>query len=75
MPLLSELKSGQKASIIDISENDLSLKLMDMGCLQGEEIMMIGAAPLGDPIMFNLGSYILSLRMEEAENIHVKLID
>ncbi len=72
MVLLSSLKNGQKAIITDISENDLSLKLLDMGCMPGEEIVMIGPAPMGDPIMFHLGTYILSLRKEEAENIHVQ---
>lgn len=75
MPLLFDLKKDQKGIITDISENDLSLKLLDMGCLPGEEVIMIGPAPLGDPIMFHLGSYILSLRKEEAKNIHVQLID
>ncbi len=75
MPSLQEINKGQKAIITDISENDLSLKLLDMGCLPGEEIIMIGPAPMGDPIMFHLGTYILSLRKEEAENIHVQLID
>lgn len=75
MPSLQEINKGQKAIITDISENDLSLKLLDMGCLPGEEIIMIGPAPMGDPIMFQLGTYILSLRKEEAENIHVQLID
>jgi ferrous iron transport protein A len=75
MLFLHELKKGQKAIIKDISENDLSLKLMDMGCLPGEEITMIGKAPMGDPIMFLIGTYVLSLRKEEAENIHVQLIN
>lgn len=75
MPLLFDLKKDQKGIITDISDNDLSLKLLDMGCLPGEEVIMIGTAPLGDPIMFHLGTYILSLRKEEAKNIHVQLID
>lgn len=75
MPKLNSLKKGNKAIITDISENDLSLKLLDMGCLPGEEVIMIGSAPLGDPIMFHLGSYILSLRKEEAENIQVQIVD
>ncbi|MFN7015021.1 MAG: ferrous iron transport protein A, partial [Bacteroidia bacterium] len=72
---LNTLKKQQKAVITDISENDLSLKLLDMGCMPGEEVIMIGDAPLGDPIMFQLGSYILSLRKEEAENIQVQIVD
>lgn len=75
MPKLNSLSKGDKAIITDISENDISLKLLDMGCMPGEEVIMISAAPLGDPIMFQLGSYILSLRKEEAENIQVQIVD
>lgn len=75
MPSLQELNKGQKAIITDISENDLSLKLLDMGCLPGEEIIMIGSAPMGEPIMLHLDTYILCLRKEEAKIIHVQLID
>ncbi len=75
MPKLNTLRNGQKSVITDISENDLSLKLLDMGCMPGEEIIMIGQAPLGDPIMFQLGGYLLSLRKEEAENIQVEIVN
>jgi ferrous iron transport protein A len=72
---LHELKKGQKAIIKDIIENELTLKLMDMGCLPGEEITMIGKAPMGDPMMFLIGTYILSLRKEEAGYIQVQPIN
>ena len=36
--------------------------LMEMGLLEGEEIEVIGFAPLGDPIEIRLRDYRLSLR-------------
>jgi ferrous iron transport protein A len=71
---LTDLNIGDKAIVEDIAENDLSLKLMDMGCLPGEEIVFVGTAPMGDPIMITIGGYLLSLRKSEAAFIKVKKV-
>ena len=70
---LSELKAGQKAIIRNFTNNDLYLKLMEMGCLPGEEISLEQIAPLGDPISISVSGYSLSLRLNEAEHIEVEL--
>lgn len=72
---LSELKAGQKAIIRNFTNNDLFLKLMEMGCLPGEEITLEQVAPLGDPISISVSGYSLSLRLNEAEHIEVELIN
>lgn len=70
---LSELKPGQTGIIKEFNSEDLHLKLMEMGCLPGEEIQMEQIAPLGDPISVNVAGYHLSLRINEAEHILVEL--
>lgn len=70
---LSELKPGQTGIIKEFNNSDLHLKLMEMGCLPGEEIQMEQIAPLGDPISVNVAGYHLSLRINEAEHILVEL--
>lgn len=70
---LSDLKPGQTGIIKEFNNNDLFLKLMEMGCLPGEEIELEKIAPLGDPICVNVAGYHLSLRMNEAEHILVEL--
>ena len=70
---LSELKPGQEAVIKEFQNNDIFLKLMEMGCVPGESILMEQVAPLGDPISVNVAGYHLSLRLNEAENIFVEL--
>jgi ferrous iron transport protein A len=70
---LSELKPGQEGVIIEFNSNDIFLKLMEMGCVPGEKILMEQKAPLGDPISVNVAGYHLSLRINEAEQIMVKL--
>lgn len=71
---LSELKLGQKAIIKSFGSQDIYLKLMEMGCLPGEEISVEQIAPLGDPVSVSVSGYKLSLRLDEAEHIIVESI-
>jgi Fe2+ transport system protein FeoA len=43
-----------------------------MGLLEGEEIEVLGYAPLGDPMEIRLRDYRLSLRRNEARLIEVE---
>jgi ferrous iron transport protein A len=70
---LSELRPGQIGIIREFNNNDLFLKLMEMGCLPGEKIQLEQIAPLGDPICISVAGYHLSLRINEAEHIMVEL--
>jgi ferrous iron transport protein A len=72
MKRLSELDSGRKARILSFENNDLFLKLMEMGCVPGELVRIDQIAPLGDPISISVAGYSLSLRLNEAENIFVE---
>ncbi|OSZ81355.1 ferrous iron transport protein A [Chitinophagaceae bacterium IBVUCB2] len=70
---LSEMKPGQEGIIKEFNSNEIFLKLMEMGCVPGERIMMEQIAPLGDPISVNVAGYHLSLRLNEAEHILVEI--
>ncbi len=70
---LSELKPGQEGIIKEFNSNEIFLKLMEMGCVPGERILLEQVAPLGDPISVNVAGYHLSLRINEAEHIMVEL--
>lgn len=70
---LSELKPGQEGIITEFNKNDIFLKLMEMGCVPGEKILLEQIAPLGDPISVNVSGYHLSLRLNEAEFILVEI--
>ena len=71
---LSQLKPGQRAIIRDFSSQEIHLKLMEMGCLPGEEISVEQVAPLGDPVSVFVAGYNLSLRLDEAQHIIVDVI-
>jgi ferrous iron transport protein A len=69
---LSELKVGKTAVITAFENDDIFLKLMEMGCIPGETVKVDQVAPLGDPISITVAGYRLSLRLNEAENIWVE---
>ena len=70
---LSQLRPGQSGTIKECSNNEIFLKLMEMGCVPGEPIILEKIAPLGDPISVSVAGYRLSLRLNEAEHILVEL--
>ncbi len=71
--LLTELLPGQKATIVRFTTEDIFLKLMEMGCLPGEDIEIIKIAPLKDPVSISVAGYVLSLRLDEAKQIVVSI--
>ena len=71
---LSELKLGQKGIIESFTDYELSLKLLEMGCIPGEIIEVLRIAPFGDPLAISISGYILSLRKEEAATVRIKRI-
>ncbi len=66
---LSQLKPGQTGIIKEFTDMEMSVKLMEMGCLPGEVILVNRFAPLGDPIAVTVSGYQLSLRKHEASTI------
>ena len=69
---LSEIAVGSTVVIKSFENNEIFLKLMEMGCVPGEVIKVEQVAPLGDPIAITVSGYNLSLRLDEAENIFVE---
>ncbi len=68
---LSEIAAGKTVVVKSIEKDEIFLKLMEMGCVPGEKIIVDHIAPLGDPISILVAGYHLSLRINEAENIWV----
>ncbi len=72
---LSELRPGEEAVITKFDSTEIFLKLMEMGCVPGERVLLEQVAPMGDPISVNIAGYSLSLRLDEAAHIEVELIN
>jgi Fe2+ transport system protein FeoA len=64
---LSELAVGEIGAIHSFENDDIYIKLMEMGCVRVEQV-----APLGDPISIAVAGYHLSLRLNEARSIFVQ---
>ena len=70
---LDQLGPGQAAKIKKISgQGALRRRLMDMGLVRGVEITMLKAAPLGDPVEYQLRGYHLSPRNAEARLVEIE---
>ena len=68
----ADLDVGQSARVARVAGSDeVSRRLLEMGVTPGVEIRRLGAAPLGDPIEFELRGYRLSLRRAEAQHIEI----
>jgi ferrous iron transport protein A len=68
---LSALPLGSSGIIRRYENDDIHLKLMEMGCVPGERVRVEKIAPLGDPISISVAGYQLSLRKMEADNVWV----
>ena len=73
MPSLDQLRPGQRGRVVALAGGDaLVQRLLEMGLFEGEEVEVIGFAPLGDPMEVRLGDYRLSLRRSEAARVQVE---
>ena len=72
---LAKLKKGQKAVITEINIEAIPLKLLEMGCLPGNNVELIQIAPLGDPIYINVNDSHVAIRMETAAQISVSTLN
>ena len=69
---LSQLNPGQKGTIVSFTDAEMSVKLMEMGCLPGEVVEVERLAPLGDPMAIRVAGYQLCLRKSEASVIIIE---
>jgi ferrous iron transport protein A len=71
--LAAELTVGESGHVVQVAGGgDICRRLLEMGVTPGVELRCLGAAPLGDPLEFELRGYRLSLRRSEAKHIEIK---
>lgn len=69
---LDELRRGERARISRVhGAGTFRKRILEMGFVQGQEVEMLGKAPLGDPYRFEVMGYCVTLRREEAGLIEV----
>ncbi len=73
MRSLAQLEIGQSGRVVEVlGTGDVSRRLLEMGITPGIEMRLLQAAPLGDPLEFELRGYRLSLRRTEAAQINIE---
>jgi ferrous iron transport protein A len=71
---IANLHKGQRAIIKELSLEKVPLKLLEMGCLPGNEVSLVQTAPYHDPLYLNINGSHLAIRKETAAQIFVELI-
>ena len=69
---LAELKRGQLGMIKDVSSVHVPLKLLEMGCLPGNNVQLVQVAPFADPMYLNINGTHLAIRKETALHILIE---
>lgn len=69
---LSQLATGDKALVVKIlGHGAFRKRMIEMGFVKGREIKVLMAAPLKDPIKYQIMDYEVSLRRSESELVEV----
>lgn len=69
---LSELKTGEKATIVKVlGHGGFRKRIVEMGFIRGQEVEAMLNAPLQDPVKYKIMGYEVSLRHNEAFMIEV----
>ncbi|MCI5585007.1 MAG: ferrous iron transport protein B [Lachnospiraceae bacterium] len=73
---LKELKVGASAIIQKVGgEGALRQHFLDMGVIPQAKVTLVKYAPMGDPMELRIRGYELTLRLEDAARIEVKLLE
>jgi ferrous iron transport protein A len=74
MVTIASLKKGQRGIIKEFSVDVVPLKLLEMGCLPGNEVALVQTAPFQDPLYLNINGSHLAIRKETAAQIEIEII-
>jgi ferrous iron transport protein A len=67
---MRKMKVKQKGVIKSINaKGELGKRIRDMGIVSGTEFVIIGQAPLYDPVALKMKGFVLTLRNSEADFI------
>ncbi|MGB7786106.1 MAG: FeoA family protein [Salinimicrobium sp.] len=71
---IADLKRGQRGIIKEFKVESIPLKLLEMGCLPGNEVELVQTAPFRDPMYLNINGSHLAIRKETASFIEIEII-
>ena len=68
---MAEMVPGETGVISGFTDDEISVKLLEMGFLPGTAVRFNFTAPFGDPICVSVSGLDLSLRISEASTITI----
>lgn len=68
---IADLKRGEKGIIREFPVDSLPIKLLELGCLPGNEVELVQVAPLRDPIYINVNGSHIAIRRSVARVIEL----
>ncbi|MDG1064565.1 MAG: FeoA family protein [Flavobacteriaceae bacterium] len=74
MTTIAALKKGETGIIRDVQLDQIPLKLLEMGCLPGNEVTLVQTAPFNDPLYLNINGSHLAIRKEVAAQIFIDIV-
>lgn len=73
---LSELRQGERAVILRVhGSGQFRKRILEMGFVQGKEVLAVQGAPLRDPMHYKILGYDVSLRLEDARQIEIRPLE
>lgn len=73
MPL-SALSIGCRGRVIQlIADGAIRRRLLDLGLIEGTEVMALQQSPSGDPIAYLIRGAVIALRSEDAAQILIRV--
>jgi ferrous iron transport protein A len=71
---MRKMRVNQKGRVKSVNCNgELGRRIRDMGLVPGADVIVIGRAPLKDPVAIRLKGYTMTLRNDEADYITVDI--
>ena len=72
MTTLDQIPLGNSARVAQVDGDDgVSMRLMEMGLVDGVPVKVVGAAPFGGPREYLVRGFRLSLRSTEASRVAI----
>lgn len=71
---VATLKPGQRGIIKDFESDTIPIKLLELGCLPGNEVVLVQIAPLNDPLYIDVNGSHIAIRRELAQKIELQLL-
>jgi ferrous iron transport protein A len=72
---IAHLRRGQKGIIKEFANGIIPIKLLELGCLPGNEVELVQIAPLRDPIYINVNGTHIAIRRSMAKLIELEIIE